>query len=270
MEKKKGTNAVAIVGFVFAIVSVLTFGFPSAVGLTLSIIGLAIAKKYTKPLKGLAIAGLIISSICFVVFWVIVITSALSDTNVITNGISNSNTNTTSNAKTLSKPVEKYVTVDDFSTTTESETRVWCKTFGANCNITTEYNDEVENGKLISQSVAPNEKVLATEEITFVYSLGHKETLGEANALKRAKSYLNSLSFSYSGLVSQLEFEGYSNAEATYAVDRCGADWNEQAAKKAKSYLRSMAFSREGLIDQLEFEGFTYEQAVYGVTQNGY
>ena len=78
------------------------------------------------------------------------------------------------------------------------------------------------------------------------------------------------MAFSYSGLISQLEFEGYTTEEATYAADNCGADWKEQAAKKAKNYLDTMSFSRQGLIDQLEFEGFTSEQAVYGVTQNGY
>lgn len=95
-------------------------------------------------------------------------------------------------------------------------------------------------------------------------------TIGERNALRSAKNYLNTMPFSYSGLIKQLEFEGYSNAEATYAADHCDANWKEQAAKSAKRYLDTMAFSREGLIRQLEFEGFTREQAVYGVEANGY
>ena len=76
--------------------------------------------------------------------------------------------------------------------------------------------------------------------------------------------------FSYSGLIKQLEFEGYSTAEATYAADNCGANWNEQAAKSAKNYLDIMAFSKKELIEQLEFEGFTHDQAVYGAEANGY
>jgi len=95
-------------------------------------------------------------------------------------------------------------------------------------------------------------------------------TLGEKNALKSANSYLRSMAFSRSGLIKQLEYEGYTKEEATYAVDHCGADWKEQAAKSAASYLRTMSFSRDGLIKQLEYEGFTHEQAVYGVEQNGY
>lgn len=95
-------------------------------------------------------------------------------------------------------------------------------------------------------------------------------TTGQKNALKKALSYLNLSAFSRSGLIKQLEFEGFTTEEATYAVDNSGADWNEQAVKKAASYLRLTAFSKEGLIHQLEFEGFTHEQAVYGAEQNGY
>lgn len=95
-------------------------------------------------------------------------------------------------------------------------------------------------------------------------------TMGQRNALAKAASYLSWSSFSYKGLVEQLEFEGFSNEDATFAADHCGADWNEQAAKKAESYLSWTSFSREGLIEQLEFEGFTREQAEYGVQSVGY
>lgn len=108
------------------------------------------------------------------------------------------------------------------------------------------------------------------QEMKSVYDTIQKPTMGQKNALKKAKSYLSHSAFSYSGLVKQLEFEKYTHEEAVYAVDNCGADWNEQAAKKAKSYLSHSSFSRDGLIDQLEYEGFTHEQAVYGVEQNGY
>lgn len=95
-------------------------------------------------------------------------------------------------------------------------------------------------------------------------------TIGQQNALKSAKQYLEISAFSYSGLVSQLEYEQYTHEEAVYAVDNCGADWNEQAVKSERQYLDISAFSRDGLIEQLEYEGFTHEQAVYGVEQNGY
>ncbi|SDY30507.1 Ltp family lipoprotein [Eubacterium barkeri] len=94
-------------------------------------------------------------------------------------------------------------------------------------------------------------------------------TTSQKNALRSAKSYLGYTAFSYSGLISQLEYEKYSSEDATYAADNCGADWNEQAAKAAKQYLDYTSFSREGLIDQLLYEGYTEEQAEYGVNSVG-
>lgn len=92
-------------------------------------------------------------------------------------------------------------------------------------------------------------------------------TSSQKNALKKAESYLKYSAFSYTGLIEQLEYEGYSNDDATYAALNCGADWKEQAVKKAESYLKYSAFSKSGLIEQLEYEGFTHEQAVYGADQ---
>lgn len=101
-------------------------------------------------------------------------------------------------------------------------------------------------------------------------SIDDSATMGEKNALKKAYDYLEYSAFSRSGLIDQLEFEGFTTEEATYGVDHCGADWKEQAAKKAKQYLDYSSFSRSGLIDQLEYEGFSASEAEYGVSQNGY
>lgn len=95
-------------------------------------------------------------------------------------------------------------------------------------------------------------------------------TTGEKNALRSAREYLSFSAFSYTGLIHQLEYEGYSTEEATYAADNCNANWNEQAAKSAKEYLDMSSFSRQELINQLIYEGYTQEQAEYGVTRNGY
>jgi hypothetical protein len=77
------------------------------------------------------------------------------------------------------------------------------------------------------------------------------------------------MAFSRSGLIEQLEYEGYSLADATYGVDGQMADWNAQAAKSAESYLEFMSFSRSGLIDQLMFEGYSQAEAEYGVSTTG-
>ena len=94
-----------------------------------------------------------------------------------------------------------------------------------------------------------------------------KPSVGEANALSSAKDYLRFGAFSYSGLVSQLEYEGFSHDESVYGADNCGADWNEQAVRCANEYLEYSSFSRSELVDQLIYEGFTSEQAEYGVSQ---
>lgn len=95
------------------------------------------------------------------------------------------------------------------------------------------------------------------------------ETTSQSNAVRKAKEYLDFMAFSREGLIEQLEYEGFSNEDATYGADNSGADWMEQAAKAAESYLDVTSFSRQGLIEQLEYEGFTEEQAVHGADSVG-
>ena len=91
-------------------------------------------------------------------------------------------------------------------------------------------------------------------------------TFGEQNALQAAYDYLDVMAFSYTGLIEQLEYEGYSASEAKYGADHCGADWNEQAVKSGREYLDSMAFSSSELYEQLLYEGFTASQAQYAIS----
>jgi hypothetical protein len=100
-------------------------------------------------------------------------------------------------------------------------------------------------------------------------------TVSQENAIESAKSYLNFSAFSELGLIDQLSSkygEGFSKADAVFAVNHIEVDWNEQAAKSAKDYLDTSSFSCQGLIDQLESqygERFTHSQAVYGAQQTG-
>lgn len=100
-------------------------------------------------------------------------------------------------------------------------------------------------------------------------------TASQEQAIGAAESYLEFTAFSRKGLIRQLSSdagEGFSVADATYAVDHIKVNWNEQAARSAKSYLAMTHFSRAGLIRQLESsagEGFTHAQAVYGVNKAG-
>lgn len=96
------------------------------------------------------------------------------------------------------------------------------------------------------------------------------ETLSQKNAVGKANNYLSVMAFSKSSLVKQLEYEGFSNEDATYAVNKIDVDWKEQAVLKAKSYLDIMNYSRSGLIEQLEYEGFSNEEATYAVDKIGF
>lgn len=87
---------------------------------------------------------------------------------------------------------------------------------------------------------------------------------GQRNAVQAAEQYLELSAFSRSGLIDQLEYEGYSTEDATYAFDSLNVDWNQQAKRSAEQYLELTAFSLSGLIDQLVYDGFTREQAEYG------
>jgi hypothetical protein len=92
-------------------------------------------------------------------------------------------------------------------------------------------------------------------------------------ALESAESYLSMSGFSKQGLYEQLSSsagEGFTQAEAQYAVDHVDADWNKEAVESARSYLDMSPMSRSELIQQLSSsagEGFTYEQAVYAVNK---
>ncbi|MED5812885.1 Ltp family lipoprotein [Mycolicibacterium sp. 050232] len=99
--------------------------------------------------------------------------------------------------------------------------------------------------------------------------LAPASTASQRNAVRAAEQYLDYSAFSRKGLIQQLEYEDFSTADATFAVDHITVDWNQQAAKAARAYLDYSAFSRGGLIEQLEYEGYTPAQAAYGATAAG-
>jgi hypothetical protein len=100
-------------------------------------------------------------------------------------------------------------------------------------------------------------------------------TFSQQQAIGSAKSYLRMQGFSKVGLIHQLSSkygEGFSKADAVYAVNHISVNWKYQAYRSAKAYLRFQHFSRAGLIHQLESpygDAFTHLQAVYGVNRTG-
>ena len=216
--------------------------------------------------------GLIIGIIIFVACAIIgIVTLLQNDDTTPTYQKSSKNVySNTTNTTSYTQAERQRITIIDFSTMTKNEIQQWCKENNINSIFTEEYSESIEKNGFIRQSIQSGDYVYEGGNINIVYSLGKAPTLGEKNALKSAKSYLRSMSFSYNGLIKQLKYEGYTDEECTYAVDNCGADWNEQASKCAKSYINSMSFSRVELLKQLKYEGFTDEQAEYGVKAVGY
>ena len=99
--------------------------------------------------------------------------------------------------------------------------------------------------------------------------------VGKRNALAEAQQYLQYEAFSYKGLIAQLDSQyggQFSVADATWAADHVGADWNAEAVKAARQYLQTQPFSHAALVQQLSspYGGqFTRAQAEYGATQAG-
>ena len=73
VKEKSNSDGFAITGFVLSIVSFLCCGSTSILGLIFSILGLVNCNKNGKDGKGLAIAGIIINSITFVILIILYI-----------------------------------------------------------------------------------------------------------------------------------------------------------------------------------------------------
>ena len=122
---------------------------------------------------------------------------------------------------------------------------------------------------------APSAAAPAPEQTQALAPVEPQYTVSQEQAIESAESYLDMGGFSEAGLIDQLSSkygEGFSKADAAFAVAHVKVNWNEQAVISAKSYLDMGGFSRNGLIDQLESsygEGFTHAQAVYAVNAVG-
>ena len=88
-------------------------------------------------------------------------------------------------------------------------------------------------------------------------------TVGEKNALRKAKAYLQIMGFSKEGLAQQLIYEGFTRSQANYAVNHVNVSWKKQAVRKGREYLNIMGLSKQGLITQLMYEKFTRAEATY-------
>lgn len=133
----------------------------------------------------------------------------------------------------------------------------------------TEEDTEVTAGPPTVEAVLPASTVEAVAPAPVVTPPALSRA--QEQAIGSAADYLELVGgFSRQGLIDQLKFEGFTVAEAEFAVDYLSPDWNAQAVQSAESYLNVGGFSRQGLIDQLLFEGFMLEQAEYAVSAVGF
>jgi hypothetical protein len=161
--------------------------------------------------------------------------------------------------------VEKIAEVPNLAGKTVADARTELQAAGFALAV---LNGAPDHAVIDSQDVAPGERL--DPGATVSVSASVPLSLAQQNVIKQAKSYLNFSSFSRSGLIGQLEYEGYSTEDATFGADNAGADWNAEAAEQAASYLEFSSFSRAGLYDQLAYEGFSHEQIEFGLAAVGY
>ena len=98
----------------------------------------------------------------------------------------------------------------------------------------------------------------------------------DQQAVDAARGYLGMGSgFSEQGLLNQLTSsagDGFTEAQAEYAINNLNPDWDAQAVEAAKGYMQMGGFSRASLIQQLTSSagnGFTEAQAEYAAGQVG-
>lgn len=192
--------------------------------------------------------------------------SSISQQNNSTPGVTNEYTVSIIATDAMTSSVENTSSLEDSITTPDAVSTTPVVTSDASISNSTisDFSNTTENTESVSYTTP------VSDTISNSTTDDSELTMGQKNALKSAQDYLAYTSFSYTGLIRQLEFEKYSHEDAVYAADHCNANWNEQATLSAKSYLDYTSFSRDGLISQLEFDGFTTDQAIYGVEQNGY
>ena len=101
-------------------------------------------------------------------------------------------------------------------------------------------------------------------------------TVSQQQAVDAAQSYLSMGSgFSAYSLAQQLTSSsgnGFSAADAQFAISHLNPDWDAQAVDAAKGYVQMGGFSAASLTQQLTSSsgnGFTEAQAAYAVAQVG-
>lgn len=166
-------------------------------------------------------------------------------------------------------PHKDKVKIINFATMDDDAIDAWCKNVGLNCKKTLAYSDTIAAGGFISQSNPADAEIEKGNIITYTRSKGKAPTSEQTNALAKARSYSDNVHLSKQGIYKQLtsQFEGFSPADAQYAIDNLETDYNKNALEKAKNYQSNLHMSKNAIYHQLtsQFEGFTAAEAQYAI-----
>ena len=133
-------------------------------------------------------------------------------------------------------------------------------------------NTDTASNQVINQNEQTNKESSTDEKAPLEEKAPEEKVPTEyKSALKKAKTYSDTMYMSKAGLYDQLvsEYgEQFTVEAAQYAIDNLEADWNVNALEKAKTYQDTMAMSPSAVYDQLvsEYgEKFTAEEAQYAI-----
>ena len=129
--------------------------------------------------------------------------------------------------------------------------------------------NEPETELEVTEDLEPIEENEMIEDIEVIEEEPTEElmTTGQQLALERGKELVDSRGISYNYLVHELTYyNGFTEEEATFAADNCGADWYAEAVECATGYLENSPYDLEGIVSIMAYEGFTQAQTDYGLS----
>ena len=135
-------------------------------------------------------------------------------------------------------------------------------------------NDDSNDNSVIIQQQNDGKDITAPlvcpENEEYINNVENKpQSDNQTLALNYALQYSKYSGLSYNAIVNQLKNDGFSDEDAIYAADNCGADWNNNAIKLAQRFVEYEPYSKLVLLETLQAEGFSLEQAKYGVDNSG-
>ena len=143
---------------------------------------------------------------------------------------------------------------------------------GATGGSGTDDSKEINSGNIESeQEVSQNNSENTTAENKSENKVEDNIPTEYKSALRKAKSYADTMNMSKAGIYDQLTSEygeKFTVEAAQYAIDNITVDWRENALKKAKLYQETMSMSPAAIYDQLTSEygeKFTAEEAQYAI-----